>query len=555
MATPTDLILDKKRTPFNIGQAIQLTGFQIEETEPLRLGLIEHVSDPAAVLRAILHWTGGQPFLTQKVCQLVVQEAARYAETTAPPSEELVEYVVRAYIIDNWEVQDEPPHLKTIRDRIRNNPRAGQLLELYQNIVRRGHIVQDGSPQQVSLRLSGLVVERLGTLQVYNPIYKEVFDLRWSNRTLASIRPYGQQLDEWIAHQQDDRWLLQGSALETALDWAESRSLSKQDYQFLVESQKLGLRSDLAAINGELAQARAELMRVRRRTRLANVLGIGLLSSVAIGIGQYAGTQARAAGAARQETVAAQRQLAEATEAVDNLQGEKADLSHERSRLAQNNQNLAANNQALSTEKEQIAQEVDTAQTAQATAENAATAAKAQATAVQVAAERVRNAAIAAQTEAEQRQNELANVNQELLTKNEELNAVLAETTRLQAQQDEITANLEALGTQLGNALSFSLGTSGLQQSQNALYELGGLQKSIEYLENSLRKAREFKNRRSEGNTLATLGDVYHNLGNYPKALDRHREHLALAQKFKIGQESCRRSAISVRCCTAKVNI
>ena len=39
VASPSELIADKKRTPFNIGQAIFLKGFQWQEVEPLMKGL------------------------------------------------------------------------------------------------------------------------------------------------------------------------------------------------------------------------------------------------------------------------------------------------------------------------------------------------------------------------------------------------------------------------------------------------------------------------------------------------------------------------------------
>lgn len=73
VATPSDLIADKRRTPFNIGTAIELYGFQLHEATPLLKGLDGAVSQAAAVLREIIYWTGGQPFLTQKLCQLVYQ--------------------------------------------------------------------------------------------------------------------------------------------------------------------------------------------------------------------------------------------------------------------------------------------------------------------------------------------------------------------------------------------------------------------------------------------------------------------------------------------------
>lgn len=47
-----------------------------------------------------------------------------------------VEPVVRDRIINKWESQDEPEHLRTIRDRIlRNEQRAGRLLGIYQQIL------------------------------------------------------------------------------------------------------------------------------------------------------------------------------------------------------------------------------------------------------------------------------------------------------------------------------------------------------------------------------------------------------------------------------------
>ncbi|HEY9301885.1 MAG TPA: AAA-like domain-containing protein, partial [Phormidium sp.] len=71
VATPSDLIQDKKTTPFNIGRAIELNGFQLEEIQTLAEGLANKVSYPQAILKAVLDWTGGQPFLTQKLCNLI----------------------------------------------------------------------------------------------------------------------------------------------------------------------------------------------------------------------------------------------------------------------------------------------------------------------------------------------------------------------------------------------------------------------------------------------------------------------------------------------------
>jgi hypothetical protein len=59
VATPSDLIQDKRRTPFNIGRAIELTGFELQEARPLAFGLAQKVSNSQEVLKEILAWTGG----------------------------------------------------------------------------------------------------------------------------------------------------------------------------------------------------------------------------------------------------------------------------------------------------------------------------------------------------------------------------------------------------------------------------------------------------------------------------------------------------------------
>ncbi|HEY9810537.1 MAG TPA: AAA-like domain-containing protein [Halomicronema sp.] len=237
VATPSDLIQDKTRTPFNIGRAIELTGFTFEEAKlSLTKGLAEKVENPETVLQEILKWTGGQPFLTQKLCKLVFEKS----ESSHPNIQDLV----HKYIIDNWESQDEPEHLKTIRDRLlRNEKRAGRLLGLYQQILQHGEIAAGCISEQIELRLSGLVAKNKGHLKVYNSIYKQVFSQAWVNEQLAKLRPYNEAISAWLASgRQDESRLLKGQALDGALAWAKDKSLSDVDYQFLSASQQFALQ-------------------------------------------------------------------------------------------------------------------------------------------------------------------------------------------------------------------------------------------------------------------------------------------------------------------------
>jgi WD40 repeat protein len=305
VATPSDLIADKTQTPFNIGRAIALNGFQLHEVQPLTDGLTPKVSNPQFAIAQILDWTGGQPFLTQKLCKLII-------EASALGNSPSVEQVVKSRIIENWESQDEPEHLKTIRDRIlRNQQKAGQLLGLYQQILESanppqpplasgglnasvqpsqppqpplasgglnaaaaslskgeiaplspplskgeilalapplnkgelGGVLADGSPEQTELRLSGLVVQQQGKLKVYNRIYEQIFNQKWVEKQLEKLRPYFEAFNAWVAsNYQDESRLLRGKALQDALSWSTNQSLSPLDYRFLAASQDFDKR-------------------------------------------------------------------------------------------------------------------------------------------------------------------------------------------------------------------------------------------------------------------------------------------------------------------------
>jgi hypothetical protein len=311
VATPSDLITDKTRTPFNIGRAIQLNGFRLQEVQPLEQGLNSKVENPQAVLKEILDWTGGQPFLTQKLCQLVAQhgeqkgtyhqalsniEPEKTSETQAPFLKQLVQEmlmqhgevaeqvaaIARLRIIENWVVQDEPPHLRTIRDRLLSNEQnASRLLGLYQQIQEKGGILADDSSEQIELLLSGLIVKQQGQLRLYNRIYQEVFNQNWVEQQLKNLRPYAQQINAWVAADyQDKSQLLRGQALQEAQDWAKGKSLSTQDYRFLAASEELDKRvmQDALATAEQANQILEAAQQQARRTIRWGFIGLGVLS-------------------------------------------------------------------------------------------------------------------------------------------------------------------------------------------------------------------------------------------------------------------------------------
>lgn len=299
VVTPSDLMIDKQRTPFNIGRSINLTGFTLAEAKsPLTQGLMGKVENPLAVLQEILDWTGGQPFLTQKLCKLMAEKTLS--------REPNIEQLVQQYIVENWESQDTPPHLRTIRDRIRGSgQRRGRLLGLYQQILQFNAIAVEDSPEQLELQLSGLVVKQRDKLCVYNRIYAAVFNLAWVQQESTSLRPdfYATALSGWLAaNGQEESWLLRGQVLRQSLEWAEDKSLSDEDYHFLSASRALEQRDlqqrleaeaeasrILAEANEVLSDANQILKqanrKANRRIRVGNlILILALLVAIAAGL-------------------------------------------------------------------------------------------------------------------------------------------------------------------------------------------------------------------------------------------------------------------------------
>ena len=292
VAMPTDLIKHHGGSTFNIGVAIEMSGFTFLEAQPLMTGLEEKFGDPKGLLKSVLDWSGGQPFLTQKLLSLVTGEIAAGNEPAGDPTA-WIDRLVAERVIDRWEAQDVPKHLGTLQERILriDEKGRGQLLGLYQQLLLEGGIAANDSDEQVQLRLTGLVVRRDGQLQVYNPVYKTVFDDKWVERRLSELRLpfYAEALRAW--HKSGDwdaAFLLRGEALENAEAWANSKRLSNEDERFLQASREQEKADKAEAFAAE--QERSKLLadangKAKRRIQFGSgLLALAVLASIGIGI-------------------------------------------------------------------------------------------------------------------------------------------------------------------------------------------------------------------------------------------------------------------------------
>ncbi|WP_017749320.1 tetratricopeptide repeat protein [Scytonema hofmannii] len=167
---------------------------ELTTLQPFKRGTIklfklgEKASRPDILLKEILLWTGAQPFLTQKLCQLLAE-----FEALIPAGEEAarVQQLVQNRLINHWETQAASEHLKAIQEGLVRNKRCEplSLLRLYQQILRQGEVLIDGSSAQAELLNLGLVVQQEDKLEISNRIYQFVFNQSWIDQELARLEP------------------------------------------------------------------------------------------------------------------------------------------------------------------------------------------------------------------------------------------------------------------------------------------------------------------------------------------------------------------------------
>uniref|UniRef100_UPI0035AF7F30 AAA-like domain-containing protein n=1 Tax=Promineifilum sp. TaxID=2664178 RepID=UPI0035AF7F30 len=175
VATPADLIKDRGRTPFNVGHRVELKEFDAGSAQLLAAGLeAVYPSRGGDLLGRILYWTGGHPYLTQKLCLAAVEAAP---EGGTP---EAIDNLVETLFLS--EEARRETNLQFIRDNIKGMDEAEQreLLALYERVWRGERVPEDErSYVQNRLKLIGLVRVEGGTLLPRNEIYRRVFDRTW----------------------------------------------------------------------------------------------------------------------------------------------------------------------------------------------------------------------------------------------------------------------------------------------------------------------------------------------------------------------------------------
>ena len=176
-ATSTELIQDTRISPFNIGKRISLDDFTEAEAAPLALGLgRENVESGKALLARILYWTGGHPYLTQRLCSALTTTIP----DNQPPTSTFVDSLCSELFLTQ-KAKEADDNLAFVRNRLlKSEVDLVSLLDLYRR-VRVGKRVPDDETNPLCgvLKLSGVARAENGLLRVRNRIYARVFDLKW----------------------------------------------------------------------------------------------------------------------------------------------------------------------------------------------------------------------------------------------------------------------------------------------------------------------------------------------------------------------------------------
>ena len=181
VATPSNLIQDTRVTPFNIGRRIELTDFTADEAAPLAEGLGQDQKVCAALLQRIIFWTGGHPYLTQRLCQSIAEDASVVSAAGVDRVCEEIFSLHAGHKDDN---------LMFVRERIlKSETELASLLNFYGKVHRDKQVRDDEkNPLVASLNLSGITKVKNGFLSVRNHIYIREFDQKW----ITSNMPEGE---------------------------------------------------------------------------------------------------------------------------------------------------------------------------------------------------------------------------------------------------------------------------------------------------------------------------------------------------------------------------
>jgi tetratricopeptide (TPR) repeat protein len=194
VATPNELIKDRRTTPYNIGTTLELRSFDLrrDDLSMLAHALAEDAAFGQSLLARVLYWTGGQPFLTLKLCADLRDVAA--------DSPAAVDALVHESFANLERVGRDVHFVQIVRFLQERLSSPLEVLDLYRRVLAGERIREQPSLAHLELKLSGLVMrDSKGFLTLHNRIYARLFDEQWLMTARQKFERTGRLLDDLLA--------------------------------------------------------------------------------------------------------------------------------------------------------------------------------------------------------------------------------------------------------------------------------------------------------------------------------------------------------------------
>lgn len=291
VATPDDLMISEKGTPFNIGKAIEVKNFTSSEVKELQEGFQNESSVNKALIDEVFYWTGGQPYLTQELCFKLYTEKSQLEEVQAFVAKKVDEVFLEKGILNYI-------HFKDIQKRMTIDGRFNiGMLNIYREILKKNsYPIKARNPAILHLKLTGLVKEHKDALIASNFLYTQIFDHDWLDTSYKTIdRPMTMPIQIWLKSNKSTDALLSGDLLKNAESWAEeiNDDLLRDEQEFLKASQmarqEVEAKRLLAAqkIEAEKRRQAIESRNQKRTIRFLTVVVVLFIGALILGVLYY----------------------------------------------------------------------------------------------------------------------------------------------------------------------------------------------------------------------------------------------------------------------------
>ncbi len=178
VATPNELIKDRRTTAYNVGRTLELRDFDpaVDDLAPLARALSGDSEVAQSLLSRVLSWTNGHPYLTLRFCDALSAGASRRPEE--------VDAYAEAFFSDLDKLGTEVHFQQILRFLATRLTDELATLDLYERILRGKREPDQPALAHMQLKLSGLVKRGpQGLLAVRNRLYERLFDLEWVRQT------------------------------------------------------------------------------------------------------------------------------------------------------------------------------------------------------------------------------------------------------------------------------------------------------------------------------------------------------------------------------------